>query len=223
MTDTKKKTYPKFTSPKGVFIYPKLAEPDYKFKKEGEFSVKLKLSAEAAKPLIDLLTPLYDEAIAEGVIKFDILPVPSRKKLKALTENLFYSEEYDPDTEEPTGFVLFKFSQTYKKENKKTGKSWTFTPRVFDAKGTPMLPVPDMWSGTVGKVNFEVSTYFNAAAGAAGLSLRLNAAQIIEIVTGGGGGNASGFGFEEEEGYTYSAEDAVKESSSSEDDGAENF
>jgi hypothetical protein len=207
MTDTKKKVYPKLTSPKGVFVYPKLSEPDYKFKKEGEFSVKLKLTAEQAKPLIDTLTPLYEAAIAEGQIKFDTLPVASRKKLKALTENAFYTEVYDQDTEEPTGEVLFKFSNTHKKENQKTGKSWTFSPAVFDAKGKPMKPVPDIWSGSVGKVNFEVSGYFNAAAGAAGLSLRLNAAQIIELVAGGGGGNAAGFGFEEEEGFEYTPEE----------------
>jgi hypothetical protein len=223
MTDMKKKVYPKFTSPKGVFVYPKLSEPDYKFKTEGEFSVKLKLTAEQAQPLITLLTPLYEAAIAEGQIKFDTLPVASRKKLKALTENAFYTEVYDPDTEEPTGEVLFKFANTYMKKNKKTGKTWTFSPRVFDAKGTPMVPVPDIWSGSVGKINFEVSDYFNAAAGAAGLSLRLNAAQVIELVAGAGGGNAAGFGFEEEEGFEYTAEEKAAASTAGGDEDEVDF
>lgn len=231
MTDKKEKRVRiKLTSPKATFRYPKLNEPDYgsdEYPIEGgAYSVQLVLSAEEAKPLIDQLQPHYEKALEDGQIKFDGLPVAQRKKHGSLKEQNFYTEEFDKETEEPTGNVIFKFKMKASGKDKKTGKPWSRKPAIFDAKGKPMIGVPSIWGGTTGKVSFEVSPYFVQGQAMAGISLALNAVQIIDLRSGGGG-NAESYGFGEEEGYEYDEADApAKEeqtTSTTEDDGDEDF
>ena len=229
MTDKKqqKNTRIKLVSPKATFRYPKLNEPDYgtdQYPIEGgAYSVQLVLPAEDAKVLIDKLQPIYDEAIAEGQIKFDALPVAQRKKYGNLKEQSFYTEEYDKETEEPTGNIIFKFKMKASGKDKKTGKPWSRKPTIFDAAGKPMVNPPSIWGGTVGKVSFEVGPYFVQGQVMAGISLSLNAVQIIELRSGGGG-DAASHGFGAEEGYEYSEADAPKaEPSDTSDDGEEDF
>lgn len=215
---TKKEKLPSFVSPKGTFRYPSLTAPDYgndKFPKpDGEYKVQLILTEKEAAPLIAKLQPIYDAAIAEGKEKFKELKVEQRKKLGALKENDLYQVEYDQQTEEPTGNLIFKFTMAASGKSKKTGDVWTRKPAIFDAKGTPMKTPPAIWGGTVGKVSFEASPYFIPGTGAAGLKLRLNAAQIIDLVSGGAR-DAGAYGFGEEEGYeaatTAAEEDEFKD------------
>lgn len=194
---------PQYTTPKGIFRYPALTKPDYgneKFPKpNGEYKVQLVLSREAAEELITKLQPHYDAAIAEGEKKFKELKVENRKKLGSLTANDLFSEIYDQETEEPTGDVFFKFATGASGKNAK-GESWIRKLALFDAKGKPLVKPPAIWGGTTGRVSFEVSPYFIAGTGAAGLKLYLTAVQVIDLVSGGGG-NAAGYGFGEEDGY----------------------
>jgi len=81
-----------------------------------------------------------------------------------------------------------------------------------------MTKAPSIWGGTVGKVAFEVMPYFNNAQCEGGLSLRLDAVQIIELVSGGGK-SASAYGFGEEEGYEHD-NDAFADESDSTDNGS---
>lgn len=203
MADKKPKN-PEFTSPRGTFVYPKLNEPDYGTddfpKPDGEYSVRLRLSEADAEPLLAKLQPLLDEAYAEGRKRFEELPVANRKKLKDITENDLFQVEYDKDTEEPTGNLLFKFTMKASGTSKKTGKDWSRKPVIFDAKGRKMNNAPSIWGGTVGKVSFEVRPYFIVGTAAAGLKLGLNAVQVIDLVSGGGR-DAEAYGFGEEEGY----------------------
>lgn len=196
--ETKKKN-PTFTTPRGVFKYPKLNEPDTKFKEAGEYNVKLILSAEAGQALVDKLTPVFEEAVAAGEAAYAELPVATRKKTP-FKVNDFHSPVYDEETEDETGEFEFSFKMAASGTNKKTGKTWERKPAIFDAKGKLMTNPPEIWGGTEGKVNFEVMPYFTATAGA-GISLRLNAVQIIELVSGGTARSASAFGFGEEEGF----------------------
>lgn len=230
MTDkNQKRVRVKLVSPKATFRYPKLNEPDYGTDdypiEGGAYSVQLVMPADEAKVLIDQLQPHYEKAIAEGQEKFDQLPVAQRKKHGSLKEQMFYTEEFDKETEEPTGNVIFKFKMKASGKDKKTGKAWSRKPTIFDAKGKPMIPVPSIWGGTVGKVSFEVGPYFVQGQVMAGISLALNAVQIIDLRSGGGG-DAASHGFGEEEGYEYSEADAPKAAPSeatTEDDGEEDF
>lgn len=205
------KKNPAFVSPKGTFKYPRLNEPDYgndKFPKpNGEYSVQLVMKVDEAQELVAKLQPLYDEAMLEAETKFKELKVEQRKKLGEVTKNDLFSTIYDEETEEPTGEVSFKFKMTASGIAKKTNKQWSRQPTIFDAKGAPMKNAPSIWGGTTGKVAFEVVPYFVAGTGAAGLSLRLNAVQIIDLVSGGGR-SAGAHGFGEEDGYTHEEPDA---------------
>jgi hypothetical protein len=81
----------------------------------------------------------------------------------------------------------------------KAGKPWARTVAIFDAKGKPAKNIKEIWGGTEGKVSFTASPYFVAATGTVGLSLRLEAVQILKLVAGSSR-DAAGYGFGEEEG-----------------------
>lgn len=204
---------------KGVFKFPKLNDPDFgtdEFPKpDGEFSTKLigKLADPDVQAFIAKWQPMHDAAIKAAEEAFKALPVATRKKLGSVTVNPLYTEMYDEETEEPTGEVEFKFSMKYSGEFKKgpkAGQKWYRRPDIFDARGNKMKPAPSIWGGSIGRVAFEVGLnkemqpgYFIPGTGAAGLSLRMQAARIIELVSAGER-DASAYGFDkEEEGYTY--------------------
>lgn len=217
----KKQKNPEFTSPRGVFVFPKLNDPDYgneKFPKpDGEFSVQLRLSVADAEAFVEakLKAPL-EAAIASAREEFDKLPVGTRKKLKDITENELFRIEYDKETEEETGYVLFKFAMKASGKTK-AGKAWSRKPVIFDAKGKPLTKAPSIWGGTEGKVSFEARPYFIPGTGTAGLKLALNAVQVIDLKSGGGR-DAGGYGFGEEDGYEYDEADAAQEDSGFKDE-----
>lgn len=226
----KKKALPKFTSPIGVFKYPKISEPDYgtkEYPKEnGEFSVKLVLEADSAeaKSLIAALTPHYEAALAEAQEKFAQLPIASRKKLGKVIANPLFNEVYDKETEEPTGQIEFSIKMKHKVEIKKgpkAGKTLIFWPTVFDAKGLriPRDGMPAIWGGTTGRVSFEVYPYFVSSSGQGGLGLRMLAVQIVKPVFGGERTAESlGLGAVED-GYEYDPNDAAAPKSKPDTDG----
>lgn len=214
MADARKPN-PKFTSPRGEFKYPKLDKPDYGTKDypcpEGKYEVRLVLKASdpATKQFIAALNPIYNEAIADAEAKFGELKVETRKKLKSVTANDLFTTLYDKETEEPTGFIEFKFKMAASgiaNKGKDNERKWTSKPTVFDSKGTPLAKVPEIWSGSIGKISFEAQAYFIPGTAAAGLSLKLKAAQLIQLRQGGAK-DASEYGFgAEEDGYEYNEE-----------------
>lgn len=214
-TKQKRVTY---TSPKGTFKFPSLSKPDFgneKFPKpDGEYKTSLIVPLAEAQALIDKLTPEWDAAIALGKDEFAKLPLPARKKFGSVKEQPFYQEEYDPVTEEPTGNVTFTFKTKYKIIDKKSGETRFNAIGLFDAKGKPLVAGTAVYAGTVGKIAFQVSGYFVAGQAMAGISLRLSAAQIIDLV-GPGARTATQYGFAEEDGYeTAAAEDTFGDESS---------
>ena len=145
-----RKTYPKLTSFRGIFVWPKLDKPDYGNKQfpdpDGKFKTRLRgtLTNPAVQAFIAKLQPLYDAALAEAREKFKELKPETRKKLKDITENQLYTELLDAETEEPTGEIEFNFSRKASGEFKKGPKAkqrWNAKLTVYDAKGKPMLKV----------------------------------------------------------------------------------
>jgi hypothetical protein len=214
-----------------VFKYPRLNEPDFGTKQypkpDGAFSVKLVMSLAAAEAFIakpqkaldgKSLADLHAAAIAEGEAKFKELKVDVRKKLKAVTANPLFKTLYGDD-EEPTGEVEFSFAMKYRvpvwKNGEKTDQKTTRNCVIFDAKGNRMKSPPNIWGGTVGKVSFQPSAYWVAGTGAAGLSMNLEAVQIISLVSNGEK-TADAYGFGEEDGYTHEEPTAGKDEFSDE-------
>jgi hypothetical protein len=195
---------PTYTSPKGAFKFPSLSKPDFgneKFPKpDGEYKTSLIVKREDAQGLIDILQPEWDAAIKAGKEDFAKLPLPSRKKFGAVKEQPFFAEEFDPETEEETGNVIFSFKTKYKILDKKTNEVRFNKIGLFDAKGKPLAANTAIYAGTIGKIAFQASPYFVAGQAMAGISLRLSAAQVIDLV-GPGARTATQYGFGQEEGY----------------------
>lgn len=188
------------TSPAGIAVFPHLNEPDdYEGKKS--FKVTLKLSAEESAGLRKYIDAQVAQAM-EDLIS-EVKPADRKK----ITEYVPYEEEYD-DEENPTGNYLFKFTKNAEFKNKKTGKMQEIGLPLVDAKRKPMTDA--VWGGSTLKVAFFCFPFYNAAAKQIGVSLKMQAVQVIDLVTSGGGTGA-GY-FEDEDGYE-----------SKEDDGSGDF
>lgn len=207
--DDKKPARVKFITPVGVAIYPKLVEPDTKFNPEGTFSVRLRLSADDAAPLMAMLDKAADDAYAEAKAKLSEKPsdpkkiAAQKKQLEKLNRNDAYTMDVDDNGEE-TGDVLFNFKMNHvvKKKDGTTKKIW---PLLFDAAGKQIKGKPQIYSGSEMAVAGTISGYYVPGTAATGASARLSAVQIKTLVSGG---DAASFGFGKfDDGYISSNDD----------------
>jgi hypothetical protein len=219
----KRKSLTKFITPKGVAVYPRLNTPDTKFKTEGEYSAKIRLSEEDAAPLIAKI----EEAIAETYKAEQDRLIAAGKKAAAKTLKYAdkpYKNVLDGEGEE-TGEVEFniKMKAQY---TKKDGTVVKLEPKLFDA-ATPPNPLPkstQIWGGSLIKVAGEFNPF--ATAIGVGMSLRLSAVQVIKLVSGGSGGDASSYGFGgEEDGFVAEGSEfsSTEDSTTEEPEGDEDF
>ena len=200
-----------YLTPKGVFVYPKLSEPDTKFKEEGEYSTKVRVPDAEAANLVQEIDRRAAAALAEAREN----EVNAKKRNAWSTKYLPYEAEEDDDGNE-TGHILFKF-KSKASGTTKGGKTWNRTIPVFDAEGTPMTGV-DIWGGTVGRISFSFVPYAGTAAvTGASVSLQINAVQVIDLVEGGNR-SADAFGFSREEGYKHPPEASKDDDSDWEND-----
>lgn len=203
-----RKKNPTITTPILSLKYPKLDKPDYGSKDypkpDGEYSTLGVMEAEdrAVKKFLADLAPHYRNAMEEANEEFKKLKVETRKKLGGVKENDLFTTLYDPETEEPTGFIQIKAAMKASGV-RKDKTTWKAKPDIYDAKGRPMKKVPEIWSGTKGILSLELQPYFIPGTGAAGLKLKLKAVQIIDLVSGGSR-TASSHGFQSyDDGYEY--------------------
>ncbi len=193
----------KGVSPKGTFRYPHLTEPDMGSKEypdpDGSFNVRLVVSESVKDAFLAKLQPSIDYAMAQADADFSAMKPAARKKIGEVSWNDVATPIYDEETEEETGDYEFRF-KTKASGKRKNGKRWERKLPLFDAKGTPIKKIDAIWGGTTGKCSFTAQYYFVNGSGAAGITLYLEAAQIIDLVAGGDR-DAEGFGFGEEDGY----------------------
>lgn len=172
----------------GKAIYPHLNKPDTRFQKEGVYKVTLELSPVNAKNLL--------KHIDDG-IKLATKDSKSNK-----TAQLPYKTDEN-------GNMQFNFKCKASGVSK-TGQNWEQKPKVFDSKGTPISKDILVWGGTTMKVAYEIIPYSNNMLGS-GVSLRLKAVQVHELVSGGGA-SADSYGFKEEaNGYVAETTDSFPE------------
>ena len=177
----------RLTTPKATLKYPKLIEPETKYSPEGHYKVTAVIPAEDAGPMADQLDALYEAH------KASLKAQAPSQKFKAIDPSFGY-EDID-------GKPCFTISVKMKaKGMDRDGRSWSAVPALFDATGAPVKDrdaLRGMWSGTTGRVSFEACPFFQPALGA-GITLRLKAVQILDLVESGGSANS--FGFQEETG-----------------------
>ena len=218
MAKEKKKKYVQMTSPAGVAVYPWLNKPDTKFNAAGIYSVTLKLEGAEADTLIEALAPLYQAAL-------DAAKEESGKK-KIKEAGVPWKLAEDEEGNELDGVYLFNFKMKAQLTDK-AGSVIDMRPALFDAARKPLPAKTAVWGGSKIKVAFELVPFFVAAVGA-GISLRMKAVQVLELVSGGQR-DAESYGFDEEDGYV--AEDVAADAGSdttpatqdAEDGGEEDF
>ncbi|OZB49767.1 MAG: hypothetical protein B7X60_00170 [Polynucleobacter sp. 39-45-136] len=180
---TKKAKLPRYVTPLGTAQYPWLTKPDTKFNPDGDYSVALTFRDDDGQ-----FSTLINNAVEESVAKAK--EENKGKKIK---------ESGSPITENDDGSITLKF-KLKAKVTPKNGESFEQRPALFDAKGTPLSKDTKIGGGTKMKVAFELVPFYTALAGA-GVSLRLKAAQVIDLVEYAGGGDGSAYGFGKEDGY----------------------
>lgn len=195
----------RLTSPAGVARYPWLVTPDTRFDEVGKYSVGLVLDPEEHAEFLARLDELADEAY-ENAVK-ELKEKKRHQQAKQVQRQDPYTAEYDEEGNE-TGKVIVKFSSKAKITTK-DGRVIDLAPKLFDAKGQPVQREGlTIYGGSILRVNFTPNPYYVAATKLAGVSLQLNAVQILELVSGEA--DASFFGFEvEEDGYEFEGNDAV--------------
>lgn len=224
--------------PRADAIYPKLNTPDTKFDADGVFETKLAFDLENAtdgvigksnvtlKEILERAHKLRDE-FAEA--KRDELAAgdgKQKKKSKELEVRDIGEAELDDNGDE-TGRMILKAKMKASGTSQKDGKRWERKPKLFDAKGKDLgKNPPSIYGGSVLKVAVQFVPYYTPKDNEVGVSIRMEAVQVIELVSGGGR-SASAYGFGAEDGYTGEDIDdtagEVDDSGASEPEGDEDF
>jgi hypothetical protein len=197
----------RISTPRVTLKYPKLDKVDYGSEKypDKDGSYNTRIIADRADPKVSAMLAKIDKAMERAKElaeeKFAKMDIKARKKIEAKTGGIVadepYSVIYDEDTEEDTGKVEMKVKMKASGV-RKDKTNWTAKPDLFDGKGKPLKKGIQIWGGSVAIINFDLEPYFVDGSGSYGVSRRMNAVQVIELVSGGQRA-ASSYGFEAEE------------------------
>ena len=171
---------------RGIAVFPRLNEPDTKFDAAGVYSTRLRMTADAAAPLLSRLEKMQEAAVAEAQAE--------KKGKRVKQQDLPIEPELDEDGNETGNFIL-KAKMKASGVSKKTGKPWSRKFPLFDSNGQPTNV--NVGGGSEIVIAFEPSAYNSASIGV-GVTLRLEAAQVIRVA--GMGQSSGNFGFAAVEG-----------------------
>lgn len=186
--NSKKKTL-RFITAKGIAQYPWIFDPDTKYDADGQYHIQLIVAKEDAKDMIQRLSAMLDEFKAQT----------EKEKNKKVGTMDFFEETPEGDS------VQFKFKQK-RVLRRKDGSTLEVKIPVFDSCGGAVSANSKMGTGSTVKVCYSPLPYYNAVTKSVGLSLRLVAVQVLNLVSYEGG-SAKAFGFSDEEGGYVSTED----------------
>ena len=182
----------------GSAQWAKVLEPDTKWNPLGDYTINLQMSQEEAAPLCEKLEQLVQEEFKKAV--------KEKPPLKnTLTTQDVSSVVYDRDTGDDTGKVEFKFKLKAKVQ-RKDGGYYEQQPAVLDAKKQPLPKDMLIGNGSKVKVAFEPITYIMQSTKKVGVSLRLKAVQVIDLVEYG---NSATSLFDEEDGFVAPTSEAA--------------
>jgi len=166
----------------GTGNYPYLFTPDTQYEKNGVYSVKLVLSDKDSKSIVKL----YEETL----------------KARQEKENTQKRSPHDQYKVIKDGGIEFKF-KLKAKVTMRDGTDFEQRPKILNADKT-VAEQQAVYSGSKMKIAFQAISWHNNLQGV-GVTLRLKAVQLIEIVSekpkGNGDSNSSSdydYGFEEE-------------------------
>lgn len=148
------------TTPVGVANYPYIFTADTQFEKAGVFSVKLILSDNDAKPFVKV----YEETLKARQEKENTDKRSAHNQYKVLKD----------------GGIEFKF-KLKQKVTMRDGTDFEQRPKILNADKTVAEEQP-IYSGSKMKIAFQAVSWHNNLQGV-GVSLRLKAVQLIEVVS----------------------------------------
>ena len=174
----------------GTALWAKVFEPDTKFNPLGDFSINLQMPVADAAVMSEKL-----ESIVQAEFKEAIEKDPRLKNTLSTQE--VCQPVYDRDTGDDTGNVEFKFKLKAKVQ-KRDGTYYEQQPAVLDSKKVPIGKDTLIGNGSKVKVAFEPIPYVMSSTKKVGVSLRMKAVQVIDLVEYG---NSATSVFDEEDGY----------------------
>lgn len=192
-------------TPFGKAVFPWITRPDTKFDADGVYKSDLQLDPEDSevREFIDRIEAERDaflEGLKTGEEEWQgaALKAPAKKKLHAAD---VFKTEYDEDEEE-TGNILITVKQNAVIRWTKNGKKEQADAKIglVDAEGQPIKGGVALYGGSTVRFLVTPMPWYRATDGAVGVTLKLVACQIKELVSGDGGGD---FGFDSVEGYTH--------------------
>jgi hypothetical protein len=174
-------------SPKGEASYAFLNNPSTKFKPEGEFSVKLKVSGDEAVAFVEKVKSILKDAYKDQCMLL------KKDKLKLA----------DYPWKEEDGSFLIKFAAKAQIKAK-DGTIYDKKVALFDTQGNPVTEY--IGSNSIIRVAAEIFTWYAPLLGM-GVSLRMKAVQVIQLVAPSRMVSSEAFGFSaEEEGFVSGGE-----------------
>jgi len=177
----------------GSAQWAKVFEPDTKFDPLGVYTINVQMPDADAVELGEQLDQIVQEKKAE-TIKDDL-------RLKSfLTTAPTSVVVLDRETGDPTGYTEFKL-KLKAKVRKRDGTTYEQKPVVLDAKKQPVDPSVMIGNGSTVKVAFEPIPYYMPSTKTVGVSLRLKAVQVVDLVEYGAPATSI---FDEEDGYVAS-------------------
>lgn len=179
----------KMTSPKGVAVWPWLNEPDTRWD-TSEYKVSLKVYGKPAMEFAQQLEEFYKQGYTDFAKEL--------KKPKLKKANMPWSEVVD-DQGNLTGEIEFKFKNKSSYEYEKK----TIENRIALIDRAGKIVESRIGSGSEIKIGFEPNVWWVPALGV-GMTLRLKAVQVLELVEYGGGSSSGDFEFEFEDTTTTS-------------------
>lgn len=185
-----------YVTPTGIATSAFIIVPSTEYDENGQYFVRLKLKTtdKGTQKLIKLIDDAREWAFNEAVER---LETPKEKKAVKAADPSYKAEE-DEDGNE-TGYTIFNF----KRKAVRTTKNGDIKPITLPLFDSMLQPVDreglDVWSGSEIAVAFKLCPFYTPQVGA-GVSHRLEAIQLIKVVSGGGDNrSATEFGFERNE------------------------
>jgi hypothetical protein len=170
----------------GELVFGNLVKPDTRFTngKPGTFNAVLRISESQAKAINEALKPLAQKMLEEEI---ENAPNAAKKReIKAYAMKLVAAPEEDRDTGEiVAGSFIIKAKQQSIIQPKDTSKKQIdMKVRGFDAKGKELSEDLMTKLGRGSKITIRVtpSPYVMPSTKACGVSLRLQAVQVLEYV-----------------------------------------
>lgn len=226
LADKKKAPWINFVTEEGVLVYPWLNKPDLgRQYSSGKYSTQIAFEGDALAKMEERLAKVFAFVGKNGQEE-------SGKKKPPVLEPIL-KDEINKDTEEPTGRKLLKLEMDPTRRGK-GGAIVDQRPRILrEIEGGVEVYSPQVFGGTIAKVEFRFNPLPVTAQGKNFVQKRLSDVLIIELAEGSGGAGGfdetqSSFGkvvkdSREPEASDESEEDQTNDASEATDDSSTDF